>query len=59
MVGMLAGYVLLLLLLSQAFKSTPVWPVCAIWSGLGPPQSSAFGFLVIAFSPAPGWDCRS
>lgn len=42
-VGMLAGYLCSLLLLSVVLKSLPVGPVYAIWSGLGTAATALIG----------------
>ncbi|MDY3561445.1 multidrug efflux SMR transporter [Gemmata sp. JC673] len=42
-VGMLAGYVASLFLLSVVLKSMPVGPVYAVWSGLGTAVTAVVG----------------
>jgi small multidrug resistance pump len=45
-VGMLAGYVAALGLLSLVLESLPVGPVYAIWSGLGTAATALVGLMV-------------
>jgi small multidrug resistance pump len=53
-VGMLAGYVAALALLSLVLKSLPVGPVYAVWSGLGTAATALVGYWAFGDRLPPG-----
>ena len=53
-VGMLAGYIASLFLLSVVLKTLPVGPVYAIWSGLGTVATALAGYWMFGDRLPPG-----
>ena len=53
-VGMLAGYVASLFLLSVVLKTLPVGPVYAVWSGLGTAVTALVGYWAFGDRLPPG-----